>query len=235
MSDQKRLDVLSMAFTGLVLAYATCFPTSGSAPTSAVDRNSAGDPIASVDGGTVGWSIHAVITHCISTRRHLGDYHHGYTNFGACLLARLGMGIGRAGTWLDDSCASYGYGYPAYSYASYGYPGYGYGGGYYRPAYRSAYYGGRVACGTVAIARTRVAVSGAIAIGIGRIVSVSRAAPASPRRGSPVYLHRTYRSRRRMRFLLRLGERALLASPTAMKFGCERCRWRLRGPARGYC
>ena len=28
-----------------------------------------------------------------------------------------------------------------------------------------------------------------------------------------------------MRFLLRLGERALLASPTAMKFGCERYFW----------
>ena len=38
-----------------------------------------------------------------------------------------------------------------------------------------------------------------------------------------------------MRFLLRLGERALLASPTAMKFGYERYRWQLRGPARGYC
>src|SRR6476661_8485718 len=48
---------------------------------------------------------HATITHCISTRRHLGDYHYSCTNFGACLLARLGMGIGRVGTWLDDSCA----------------------------------------------------------------------------------------------------------------------------------
>ena len=56
-----RLDVLSMAFTGLVLAYATCFLTSSSAPTSAVDRNAAGDPIASVDGGTVGWPITAII------------------------------------------------------------------------------------------------------------------------------------------------------------------------------
>src|SRR6476620_338799 len=56
-----RLDVLSMAFTGLVLAYATCFLTSGSAPTSAVDRNAAGDPIASVNGGTVGWSIAAIV------------------------------------------------------------------------------------------------------------------------------------------------------------------------------
>ena len=56
-----RLDVLSMAFTGLMLAYATCFLTSGSAPTSAVDRNAAGDPIASVDGGTVGWSITTIV------------------------------------------------------------------------------------------------------------------------------------------------------------------------------
>ena len=124
-----------------------------------MDRNSAGDPIASVDGGTVGWSIHAAITHCISTRRHLGDYHHGYTNFGACLLARLGMGIGRAGTWLDDSCASYGYGYPAYSYA-------GLAIGVWlwrrlRPPV-AAYYGGRVASGR-SHSRLALAVSGAVA------------------------------------------------------------------------
>src|SRR3954465_14734688 len=47
----------SMALIGLLLGYATCFLTSGSAPTSAVDRNAAGDAIASVDGGTVGWAI----------------------------------------------------------------------------------------------------------------------------------------------------------------------------------
>ena len=36
-------------------------PDSGSAPTSAVDRNAAGDPIASVDRGTIGWPITAII------------------------------------------------------------------------------------------------------------------------------------------------------------------------------
>src|SRR6476469_8508566 len=119
-----------MAFTGLVLAYATCFLTSGSAPTSAVDRNAAGDPIASVDGRTVGWSITAIVGGAI-----------GWPIVAAAItIPRIAVAVGRIAVAIT-----------------------------------------RVACGTVAIARTRVAVSGAIAIGIGRIVSVSRACERSYR------------------------------------------------------
>ena len=91
-----------------------------------------------------GEETHATITHSISARRHLGDGHYGHANFGACLLARLGLGTGGLALGLTIAALArpaYAY-YPAYSYG-YGYPAYGYNyGGYYAPYYRSTYYYG---------------------------------------------------------------------------------------------
>ena len=104
---------------------------------------------------------HATITHCISARRHLGDGHYGHANFGARLLARLGLGTGGLALGLTIAALArpaYAY-YPAYSYG-YGYPAYGYNyGGYYAPSYSSAYYyGGSRQLSMAAIAPTTAAV-----------------------------------------------------------------------------